>query len=44
MEVKVLKIRVADSFIGNKTLGVNIILTFVYLLGISLSWYGLRMK
>jgi hypothetical protein len=35
---------VADSLIGNKTLMVNIILTVVYLLGISLSWYGLKMK
>jgi hypothetical protein len=35
---------VADSLIGNKTLMVNIILTVVYLLGISLSWYGLRTK
>jgi len=40
----VLKIRIADSFINNKTLGVNIILTVVYLLGISLSWYGLRVQ
>jgi hypothetical protein len=35
---------VADSLIGNKTLGVNIILTVVYLFGIGLSWYGLRVK
>ncbi len=35
---------VAESLIGNKTLGVNIILTAVYLLGIGLSWYGLRIK
>jgi len=34
----------ADSFIGNKTLRVNIILTVVYLLGIGLSWYGIRVK
>jgi hypothetical protein len=32
---------VADSFIGNKTLGVNISFTVIYLLGFSLSWYGL---
>jgi hypothetical protein len=35
---------VADSLIGNKTLGVNIIFTVVYLSGIGLSWYGLKMK
>lgn len=35
---------VADSFISNKTLMVNIILTVVYLFGISLSWYDLKMK
>ncbi len=35
---------VADSFIGNKTLGVNIIFAVVYLLGIGLSWYGLRVE
>jgi hypothetical protein len=33
---------VADSVIGNKTLMVNIILTAIYLLGIALSWLGLR--
>lgn len=33
---------VADSFIGNKTLMVNIILTTIYLLGIVLSWFGLK--
>jgi len=33
---------VADSFIGNKTLVVNIVLTTIYLLGIGLSWFGLR--
>lgn len=33
---------VADSFIGNKTLVVNIVLTAMYLLGMGLSWYGLR--
>ena len=33
---------VADSFIGNKTLVVNIILTAIYLLGMALSWFGLR--
>ena len=33
---------VADSFIGNKTLVVNIVLTAIYLLGMGLSWYGLR--
>jgi hypothetical protein len=35
---------IADSFIGNKTLGVNIIFAVVYFLGIGLSWYGLRVK
>ena len=35
---------IADSFIGNKTLGVNIIFTVVYFLGIGLSWYGLRVQ
>jgi hypothetical protein len=34
----------ADSLIGNKTLIVNIILTAADLLGIGLSWYGLRIK
>jgi hypothetical protein len=33
---------VADSFIGNKTLVVNIVLTAIYLLGMVLSWFGLR--
>jgi hypothetical protein len=33
---------IADSFIGNKTLLVNIILTAVYLLGMVLSWLGLK--
>ena len=33
---------VADSFIGNKTLMVNIVLTAIYLLGMALSWWGLR--
>ncbi len=33
---------VADSFIGNKILVVNIVLTAIYLLGIALSWFGLR--
>jgi hypothetical protein len=35
---------VADSFIGNKTLGVNIVFTILYLLGLGLSFYGLWMK
>jgi len=35
---------IADSFIGNKTLRVNILFTVVYLLGIGLSWCGLRVK
>ena len=35
---------VADSFIGNKTLAVNIVLTAIYSLGIAFSWYGLRMN
>jgi hypothetical protein len=35
---------VADSFIGNKTLGVNIVFTIVYLLGLGLSCFGLWMK
>jgi hypothetical protein len=35
---------IADSLIGNKTLIVNIILSVVDLLGIGLSWYGLRLK
>ncbi len=35
---------VADSFIGNKTLGINIVFTVLYLLGMGLSWYGLWMK
>jgi hypothetical protein len=35
---------IADSFIGNKTLGVNIIFTVAYFLGIGLSWWGLRVK
>jgi hypothetical protein len=35
---------IADSFIGNKTLGVNIVFTIVYLLGFVLSYYGLWMK
>jgi hypothetical protein len=35
---------VADSFIGNRTIVVNIILMVVYLLGIGLSWYSLRVK
>jgi hypothetical protein len=33
---------VADSFIGNKTFVVNIVLTAIYLSGIALSWFGLR--
>lgn len=33
---------VADSFIGNKTLVVNIVLTAIYLVGMGLSWLGLR--
>ena len=33
---------VADSFIGNKTLVVNIVLTAIYLLGMALSWFGLK--
>jgi hypothetical protein len=33
---------IADSFIGNKTLVVNIILTAIYLLGMDLSWFSLR--
>ena len=33
---------VADSFIGNKTLLVNIVLTAIYLLGMVLTWFGLR--
>ena len=33
---------IADSFIGNKTLVVNIVLTAVYLLGMGLSWFGLK--
>jgi hypothetical protein len=33
---------VADSFIGNKTLAVNIVFTVAYFLGIALSWYALR--
>jgi hypothetical protein len=33
---------IADSFIGNKTLVVNIILTAIYLLGMGLSWFSLR--
>jgi hypothetical protein len=35
---------IADSFIGNKTLGVNIVFTILYLLGIGLSGFGLWMK
>jgi hypothetical protein len=35
---------VADSFIGNKTVGVNIIFTVISLLGIGLSWFGLSVK
>jgi hypothetical protein len=35
---------VADSFIGNKTLGVNIAFTVLYLLGMGLSCYGLWMR
>jgi hypothetical protein len=35
---------VADSFIGNKTLGVNIVFTILYLLGFGLSCFGLWMK
>jgi hypothetical protein len=35
---------VADSFIGNKTLGVNIVFTSLYLLGMGLSCFGLWMK
>jgi hypothetical protein len=33
---------VADSFIGNKTLMVNVALTAIYLLGMGLSWWDLR--
>jgi len=33
---------IADSFIGNKTMVVNIVLTTIYLLGIILTWFGLR--
>jgi hypothetical protein len=33
---------IADSFIGNKTLVVNIVSTIIYLLGVALSWWGLR--
>jgi hypothetical protein len=35
---------IADSFIGNKTLGVNIVFTILYLLGFGLSYFGLWMK
>jgi hypothetical protein len=35
---------VADSLIGNRTLVVNIIFTVAYMLGIGLSWCGLRVK
>ena len=35
---------VTDCFIGNQSIKVNIILTVVDLLGIDLSWYGLRMN
>lgn len=35
---------VADSFIGVRTLGVNIVFTGLYLLGIGLSCFGLWMK
>ena len=33
---------IADSFIGNKILVVNIVLTAIYLFGVVLSWVGLR--
>jgi hypothetical protein len=33
---------VADSFICNKTLVVNVVLTAIYVLGMVLSWWGLR--
>ena len=33
---------IADSFIGNKTLPVNIVLTVIYLLGMGISWFRLR--
>ncbi len=35
---------VADSFIGNKTLVINMVFTVLYLLGIGLSGFGLWMK
>ena len=35
---------VADSFIGNKTLIIDIVLTAIYLLGMVLSWFGLRVN
>jgi hypothetical protein len=35
---------VADSFIGNKTLVINMVFTILYLLGIGLSGFGLWMK
>lgn len=35
---------VADSFIGNRTLLVNIVFTVMYLLGMGLSWYSLRVN
>lgn len=35
---------IADSFIGNKTLVVNIVFTAIYLLGMGLSWYGLKVN
>ncbi len=35
---------VADSFIGGKTLGVNIVFTILYFLGIGLSYFGLWMR
>jgi hypothetical protein len=33
---------IADSYMGNKTLVVNIVLTVIYLLGMALSWLGIR--
>jgi len=35
---------IADSYMGNKTLVVNIVLTVIYLLGMGISWLGLRVK
>ena len=34
----------ADSLIGNKTLVVNIILTAIFVLAMSLSWFGLKVN